>query len=127
MSFPIEWAKFVHKPRPLTGGDKYHVFLSYRSVKRAWVLNLYDVLRAHGHEAFLDQCVLKAGDPLIKNLELAGVRDRCLVQLRTIISFLHFHYRSLIRLCQIINGLCVLFFHKFIAASSTEHIGRPSR
>jgi tetratricopeptide (TPR) repeat protein len=35
----------------------------------AGVLNLYDVLRAHGHEVFLDQCVLKAGDPLIKNLE----------------------------------------------------------
>ena len=69
MSFPIEWAKFVPKPRPLTSGDKYHVFLSYRSVNRAWVLNLYDVLRAHGHEVFLDQCVLKAGDPLIKNLE----------------------------------------------------------
>lgn len=69
MSFPIEWAKFVPKPRPLTGGDKYHVFLSYRSVNRAWVLNLYDVLRAHGHEVFLDQCVLKAGDPLIKQLE----------------------------------------------------------
>jgi hypothetical protein len=69
MSFPIEWAKFVPKPRPLTGGDKYHVFLSYRSVNRAWVLNLYDVLRAHGHEVFLDQCVLKAGDPLIRQLE----------------------------------------------------------
>ena len=46
MSFPIEWAKFVPKPRPLTSGDKYHVFLSYRSVNRAWVLNLYDVLRS---------------------------------------------------------------------------------
>jgi hypothetical protein len=40
MSFPIEWAKFVPKPRPLTGGDKHYVFLSYRSVNRAWVLNL---------------------------------------------------------------------------------------
>ena len=69
MSFPIDWAKFVPKPRPLIGGDKYHVFLSYRSVNRAWVLNLYDVLRAHGHEVFLDQCVLKAGDPLVKQLE----------------------------------------------------------
>jgi hypothetical protein len=59
MSFPTEWAKFVPKPRPLTGGDEYHVLLSYRSVNRAWVLNLYDVLRAHGHEVFLDQCVLK--------------------------------------------------------------------
>jgi hypothetical protein len=59
MSFPIEWANFVPKPRPLTSGDKYHVFLSYRSVNRAWVLNLYDVLRAHGHEVFLDHACLR--------------------------------------------------------------------
>jgi hypothetical protein len=69
MSFPIEWANFVPKPRPLTSGDKYHVFLSYRSVNRAWVLNLYDVLRAQRARGLSRSCVLKAGDPLIKNLE----------------------------------------------------------
>src|SRR5215470_1433149 len=63
MTFPAP------KPKPLTGGDKWNVFLSYRSVNRSWVLNLYDVLRQQGHEVFLDQCVLKAGDQLIKNLQ----------------------------------------------------------
>jgi len=33
------------------------------------VLNLYDVLREQGHSVFLDQCVLKAGDELIPQLQ----------------------------------------------------------
>lgn len=33
------------------------------------MLNLYDVLRGQGHEVFLDQCVLKAGDELTARLE----------------------------------------------------------
>ena len=69
MSLPNEWLKFAPKPRAIEDGDKYNVFLSYRSVNRAWVLNLYDVLRDIGHEIFLDQCVLKAGDRLIKTLQ----------------------------------------------------------
>ncbi len=44
-------------------------FSFYRSVNRAWVLNLYDVLRHQGHRVFLDQCVLKAGDELETRLE----------------------------------------------------------
>src|SRR5215468_7579298 len=64
MTFPEEWIKLAPKPKPLAGTDKWNVFLSYRSVNRSWVLNLYDVLREQGHQVFLDQCVLKAGDEL---------------------------------------------------------------
>jgi hypothetical protein len=68
-SLPAEWAKLAPPPRKLTGEDKWNVFLSYRSVNRPWVLNLYDVLRHQGHEVFIDQCVLKAGDQLMKRLQ----------------------------------------------------------
>ena len=71
MPLPPEWIRFAPKPRPLAGGDAWNVFLSYRSVNRPWVLNLYDVLREQGHVVFLDQCVLKAGDRLIGNLQSA--------------------------------------------------------
>jgi tetratricopeptide (TPR) repeat protein len=71
MTLPAEWLANAPSPRPLTGGDKWTVFLSYRSVNRPWVLNLYDVLRQHGHQPFLDQVVLKAGDRLIKGLQAA--------------------------------------------------------
>src|SRR3954469_12851239 len=71
MSLPSEWLKYAPKPRPLTGTDQWNVFLSYRSVNRSWVLNLYDVLNSLGHKAFLDQYVLRAGDPLIKVLQNA--------------------------------------------------------
>ena len=64
-----QWTTLAPSPRPLTGEDKWNVFLSYRSVNRAWVLNLYDVLRGHGHAVFLDQVTIKAGDPLTRVLE----------------------------------------------------------
>ena len=69
MSLPEQWISFAPKPMELTGVDQWNVFLSYRSVNRAWVLNLYDVLRHQGHRVFLDQCVLKAGDELETRLE----------------------------------------------------------
>jgi tetratricopeptide (TPR) repeat protein len=71
MALSAEWLSNAPPPRPLTGGDKWTVFLSYRSVNRPWVLNLYDVLRQHGHQVFLDQVVLKAGDRLVKGLQTA--------------------------------------------------------
>src|SRR6516165_8881111 len=71
MSMPEIWMHLSPKPKVLSGGDEWNVFLSYRSVNRAWVLNLYDVLRLHGHRVFLDQCVLKAGDELQRRLEEA--------------------------------------------------------
>ena len=71
MGIAEEWLRHAPKPRELAGSDQWNVFLSYRSVNRAWVLNLYDVLRGLGHKVFLDQCVLKAGDPLIEELQQA--------------------------------------------------------
>ncbi len=64
-----QWTSLAPKPRSLGDGDKWNVFLSYRSVNRPWVLNLYDVLRGHGHQVFLDQVTLKAGDALTRSLE----------------------------------------------------------
>jgi len=64
-SLSNEWLKHAPRPRPLGPGEKWNVFLSYRSVNRPWVLNLYDVLRQQGHEVFIDQTELKAGDPLL--------------------------------------------------------------
>jgi tetratricopeptide (TPR) repeat protein len=69
MPIADEWLVHAPKPRALSGTDRWNVFLSYRSVNRAWVLNLYDVLRELGHKVFLDQTVLRAGDPLVKGLQ----------------------------------------------------------
>jgi hypothetical protein len=52
MAIAAEWLRYAPKPQPLAGGDRWHVFLSYRSVNRAWVLNLYDVLRELGMRSF---------------------------------------------------------------------------
>jgi TIR domain/MAP3K TRAFs-binding domain len=68
-SLPNEWLKYAPAPRPLKPGENWNVFLSYRSVNRAWVLNLYDILRQQGYKVFIDQCVLKAGDPLLRRLQ----------------------------------------------------------
>jgi tetratricopeptide (TPR) repeat protein len=69
MSVAEDWLRLAPKPRPLTGDDKWNVFLSYRSVNRIWVLNLYDVLRQQGFSVFLDQVVLAGGAELIRTLE----------------------------------------------------------
>ena len=63
------WLKFAPKPRPLGPSEKWNVFLSYRSVNRIWVVNLYDVLKQQGFEVFLDQVVLAGGAELIDVLE----------------------------------------------------------
>ena len=69
MNATEQWGTYAPSPQELTGADQWNVFLSYRSVNRAWVLNLYDVLREHGHEVFLDQVALKPGDQLMRRLE----------------------------------------------------------
>lgn len=70
MSTPLdEWLAIAPKPRPLTGNQKWHVFLSYRSIQRPWVIHLYDVLRHAGYEVFLDQYVLTPANPLVASLE----------------------------------------------------------
>lgn len=61
--------QYAPAPRPLGKDELWNVFLSYRSVDRPWVINLYDVLRSAGHQVFLDQVVLKAGDELVRQLE----------------------------------------------------------
>jgi tetratricopeptide (TPR) repeat protein len=81
MPLPEEYLRHAPGARALTGSDQWNVFLSYRSVNRPWVLNLYDVLRQQGHKVFLDQVVLKAGDRLIKGLQgaLQGSQSGVLV------------------------------------------------
>src|SRR2546428_1541301 len=69
MALSEQWLRLAPKPRALNKGEKWHVFLSYRSVNRIWVLTLYDVLRPQGFEVFLDQVVLTGGDELIRVLE----------------------------------------------------------
>lgn len=66
---PAEWLKYAPQPNPLSEGQVWNVFLSYRSVNRGWVLNLYDVLTELGFKVFLDQYVLKPGDSLVRILE----------------------------------------------------------
>ena len=58
--------QYAPAPRALGKDETWNVFLSYRSVDRPWVINLYDVLRSAGHKVFLDQVVLKAGDELVQ-------------------------------------------------------------
>ena len=43
-------------------------FLSYRSVRRHWMLQLYDILRHLGYSVFLDQMAIPAGGGLVSNL-----------------------------------------------------------
>ncbi len=63
------WVKLAPTPRALSAGERWNVFLSYRSVNRIWVLNLYDVLQEQGFRVFLDQVVLSGGDELVRTLE----------------------------------------------------------
>jgi hypothetical protein len=71
MAIAQEWLRYAPKPRQLSANEKWNVFLSYRSVNRAWVLNLYDLLQELGHAVFLDQVALKAGEPIIDALQKA--------------------------------------------------------
>jgi len=64
-----DWLKLAPPPRPLTGKQQWNVFLSYRSVDRAWTLNLYDVLTLHGYKVFIDQTALPAGSELMTRLQ----------------------------------------------------------
>jgi tetratricopeptide (TPR) repeat protein len=69
MGDPQTWLDHAPNPVPLRGDQRWHVFLSYRSVHRPWVIQLYDVLRHLGYEVFLDQYVLRASDVLTRSLE----------------------------------------------------------
>jgi hypothetical protein len=63
-----EWLSYAPAPSPLSTDQRWHVFLSYRSVNRYWVLELYDILRQLGYSVFLDQYVLSAAAPLALTL-----------------------------------------------------------
>src|SRR5262245_28137418 len=45
-----KWLDLAPRPGPLPAGKQWHVFLSYRSVNRPWVLALYDVLNVLGYK-----------------------------------------------------------------------------
>lgn len=68
MPILAQWLELAPAPPPLKEGQKWHVFLSYRSVHRPWVIQLYDILRHLGYEVFLDQYVLSANDNLVLKL-----------------------------------------------------------
>jgi tetratricopeptide (TPR) repeat protein len=60
-----DWLALAPAPPALPEGKRWHVFLSYRSVHRHWVLQLHDILKSLGFEVFLDQFVLKSNDDLV--------------------------------------------------------------
>jgi Flp pilus assembly protein TadD len=74
MKIPAEWLALAPKPPALASGKRWHVFLSYRSVHRRWVLQLHDTLVSLGFQVFLDQFVLKSSDDLVLALS-AGLEE----------------------------------------------------
>jgi MinD-like ATPase involved in chromosome partitioning or flagellar assembly len=59
------WLKFAPKPKPLEADEQWHVYISYRSANRPWVMSLYDALRQQGYQVFFDQVVLAPGTNLL--------------------------------------------------------------
>lgn len=68
-SIIAEWIAHAPPAPPMPNENRWHIFLSYRSVYRSWVIQLYDVLKDLGYEVFLDQYVLQAGQPLVRGLD----------------------------------------------------------
>ncbi len=62
------WTDLAPHPNPVEPGKKWHIFVSYRSTNRPWVLALYDILNGLGYKVFLDQYVLTAAEPLALSL-----------------------------------------------------------
>ena len=63
-----DWTDLVPPPADLPADKKWHVFISYRSVERGWVVALYDILKGLGYQVFLDQYALTAAEPLAFSL-----------------------------------------------------------
>src|SRR5262245_6410558 len=76
-----DWQRFFPKPPALVPPDRFHVFISYRSVNRAWVLRLYDQFREAGYEVFLDQYFLASAAPLASSLSEAIELSRSAVMI----------------------------------------------
>ncbi len=68
MAHHEEWLKLAPLAPPLEAGRKWHVFLSYRSTERKWVLGLYDILTQLKYHVFMDQFVLVAGEGLASSI-----------------------------------------------------------
>jgi hypothetical protein len=66
-----DWLALAPQVPQLANGQQWHVFLSYRSVNRTWVLHLYDALRTAGFAVFVDQLEIAAGDSLARRLNNA--------------------------------------------------------
>jgi tetratricopeptide (TPR) repeat protein len=64
-----QWLALAPKPWPLKDGQKWHTYLSYRSIHRPWVRQLYDILKGLGYQVFLDQYVLAPGANIVQSLE----------------------------------------------------------
>ena len=64
-----QWLELAPKPWPLKPGEKWHTYISYRSIYRPWVLQLYDILKQLGYSVFLDQYVLTPGQPILEALD----------------------------------------------------------
>ena len=62
------WTDLAPHPEAVPAGKTWHVFVSYRSLNRPWVLALYDILNGLGYKVFLDQYVLTAASPLALSL-----------------------------------------------------------
>ena len=60
-----QWLDLAPRPDALPPGKQWHVFLSYRSVNRPWVLALYDILKILEYKVFLDQYELSAAASLV--------------------------------------------------------------
>lgn len=69
MSTPSEeWSQFVPEIPKLKDGKKWHIFLSYSSSTREWVVKLFDILDKVGFKVFMDQYEMHDGDNLVFSL-----------------------------------------------------------
>lgn len=68
MRYMNYWLEHCEPPRPRPPGIEWDVFVSYRSLDRAWASALYDMLVQCGYKVFLDQFVLVAGQGLATQL-----------------------------------------------------------
>jgi len=64
-----DWLALAPKAPELAPCNRWHVFLSYRSVERSWVLTLYDTLIQLGYRTFMDELVLDAASGLACSLQ----------------------------------------------------------
>jgi tetratricopeptide (TPR) repeat protein len=62
------WTDLAPPPPTLTQGQSWHVFVSYRSGNRRFVLALYDILSGLQYKVFVDQYVMTAAAPLAVSL-----------------------------------------------------------